>query len=292
MDKMNPMNAMDLNKFFPGDDDAEFRSLKSSEKAVGDTLTQCCCCICNCQTKATEGVTCCCVIPIKCGITTIGVFTILLAAIGISAQFFLMLNDQVKWWYCLVNIILLVPEYIAASFFLVWFGHDTVGTRGKLSCACTMVVVSASLIAAWVIIYFVWIHEGDTVYYGWGTTEEGYIKYQKKYYIFRELAWAIIVIVAYSYFICVCNRYSTKLMLARSPEEKVLHKQETKFREIAQEALDALAKMTPEEKEKAAKKDAKKAKKAKAKKEAEKKEGEADGEAAAADGAGAEGEAA
>lgn len=258
MDKMNPMNAVDLNKFFPGDDDADFRTLQTAEKAVDQTLTQCCCCICNCQTKATEGVTCCCVIPIKCGITTIGVFTILLAAIGISAQFFLMLNDQVKWWYCLVNIILLIPEYIAASFFLVWFGHDEVATRGKLSCACIMVVTSASLIAAWVIIYFVWIHEGDTVYYGWGTTEEGYIKYQKKYYIFRELAWAIIVIVAYSYFICVCGRYSSKLMTERTPENKKEHAKDVKFREIAQLALDEIAKNGGKEPKKKKKKDKKK----------------------------------
>merc|ERR1712139_196266 len=236
------MNAVDLNNFFPGDDDADFRTLNDSEKAVDQTLTQCCCCICNCQTKATWGVTCCCVVPIKCGITTIGVFTILLAAIGISAQFFLMLNDQVKWWYCLVNIILLVPEYIAASFFLVWFGHDEVGTRGKLSCACIMVVVSASLIAAWVIIYFVWIHEGDTVYFGWGTTEEGYVKYQKRYYLFRELAWAIIVIALYSYFICICNRYAKCLKADRSVESRAAYLKEKKDFARAEEALDEEAK--------------------------------------------------
>jgi hypothetical protein len=122
-----------------------------------------------------------------------------------------------------------------------------------------MVVTSASLIAAWVIIYFVWIHEGDTVYYGWGTTEEGYIKYQKKYYIFRELAWAIIVIVAYSYFICVCGRYSSKLMEKRTPENKKEHAKDVKFREIAQLALDEIAKNGGEEpKKKKKKKDKKK----------------------------------
>merc|ERR1712146_310312 len=126
-------------------------------------LTQCCCCICNCQTKATEGITCCCVVPIKCGVTIIGLFAVFLAAISISAQFFLMLNDQVKWWYCLVNLVLLVLTYIAAAYFIVWFGKDSVATRGNLACSCIMVIVSASLLAAWAIVYFVWIHEGDTV---------------------------------------------------------------------------------------------------------------------------------
>jgi len=88
--EMNPMNQ--FNKFFPADEEDEWNSL-DKKKTGTPILTQCCCCICNCATKATEGVTCCCVVPIKCGITTIGVFTILLAAVGISAQFFLILND-------------------------------------------------------------------------------------------------------------------------------------------------------------------------------------------------------
>jgi hypothetical protein len=214
---MNPMNQ--FNKFFPADEEEEWKSL--DKDTTGEpVLSQCCCCICNCATKATEGVTCCCIVPIKCGITTIGVFTILLAAIGISAQFFLMLNDNVKWWYCLVNILLLIPQYIAASFFIVWFGKDTIASRGNLGCGCIMVVVSQALIAAWVIIYFVWIYEGDTVYYGWGTTEEGYIKYAKKYYIFRELAWAVIICTLYSYFICICGRYAAALKTEKDKAEK------------------------------------------------------------------------
>ena len=156
-------------------------------------------------------MTCCCCIPIKCGINTIGVFTVALAAIGISAQFFLMLNDQVKWWYCLVNLVILVLDYIAAAYFFVWFGKDSVVNRGNLACACIMVIVASVLCATWSLVYFTAIHEGDTVYYGWGTTEEGYVKYQKKYYIFRELAWCVIVVTCYSYFICVTNRYANNM---------------------------------------------------------------------------------
>lgn len=243
-DGLNPMgmagDALNMDNYFPPADDEEFKSHASDTGAP--VLQQCCCCICNCQTKATEGVTCCCLVPIKCGITTIGVLTIALAAVEISAQFFLMLNDQVKWWYCLVNLILLVPTYIAAAYFIVWFGKDSVATRGNLACASIMVIVSASLLAAWAIIYFVWIHEGDTVYYGWGTTEEGYVKYQKRYYLFRELAWGIIVVALYSYFICICNRYAKLLRLARTKEEKDAYKKQKEDEKRAEDALDAKAK--------------------------------------------------
>merc|ERR1719327_516936 len=231
---------MNMDNYFPPADDEMYRSLNSEEGEP--VLQQCCCCICNCATKATEGVTCCCIVPIKCGITTIGVFTILLAAIGISAQFFLMLNDNVKWWYCLVNILLLIPQYIAASFFIVWFGKDTIASRGNLGCGCIMVVVSQALIAAWVIIYFVWIYEGDTVYYGWGTTEEGYIKYAKKYYIFRELAWAVIICTLYSYFICICGRYAAALKTEKDKAEKKEWLKQKESKRRAQEDLDKAAK--------------------------------------------------
>ena len=231
---------MDLDNFFPPAEDEEFRTLDSVEGEP--VLNQCCCCICNCQTKATEGITCCCVVPIKCGITTIGLFSVFLAAISISAQFFLMLNDQVKWWYCLVNLVLLLPTYIAAAYFVVWFGKDNVANRGNLACACIMIIVSESLVAAWNIIYFVWIHEGDTVYFGWGTTEEGYVKYQKRYYLFRELAWAIIVIALFSYFICICNRYAKCLRADRSTESRLAYLKEKKDYERAEKALDEEAK--------------------------------------------------
>merc|ERR1712100_235731 len=240
-DPMDAMgDAMNMDNYFPGNDENEFRSLNSEEGTP--ILQQCCCCICNCETKATQGMTCCCIIPIKCGITTIGLITLALAAIGISAQFFLMLNDRVAWWYCLVNLILLVPQYLAASYFIVWFGKDNVNSRGALGCTCIMVVVSQALLATWAVIYFVWIYEGETVYWGWGTTEEGYIKYQKKYFIFRELAWAVIVLVAYSYFICVVNRYSKNLRAERSDEEKASFKKQKSNEDKAEKALDEIAK--------------------------------------------------
>ena len=250
-------NAMNLDNYFPGNDEMEFRSLNSEEGTP--MLQQCCCFICNCETKATQGMTCCCIIPIKCGVTTIGLITLLLAAIGISAQFFLMLNDRVAWWYCLINLILLVPQYLAAGYFVVWFGKDDVSNRGSLKCACIMVIVSQSLLAVWAVVYYVWIYDGETVYWGWGTSEEGYIKYQKKYFIFRELAWAVIVLVAFSYFVCIVGRYSSNLRAERSAEEKISFKKMKAREELAEKALDEEAKNAGKPlKKKKAKKAAKK----------------------------------
>lgn len=177
-------------------------------------------------------------IPIKAGITVIGVLTIVLAAVTISNQFFLMLNDQVTWSYPVVNIALLIPTYIAASFFIVWFGKDSVSTRGRLPCAAILVIISASLVAAWATIYFVWIYKRDHVFYGWGTSESGYIKYQKKYYIFRELAWCVIVVTAFAYFICVTSSYKDALRVQRDEDDKKAHKDRVRKEGLAQEALD------------------------------------------------------
>merc|ERR1712046_413203 len=92
---------------------------------------------------------------------------------------------------------------------------------------------------------------GDTVYYGWGTTEEGYIKYAKKYYIFRELAWAVIICTLYSYFICICGRYATALKLPKEKAEKKAWLKMKESKRRAQEDLDTDAKdRKAEEKEK------------------------------------------
>jgi hypothetical protein len=218
------------------DDGEDFRSLNSEEgKPV---FSQCCCCICLCHNKATDGISCFCCVPIKAGITAIGVATLVLAAVQISCQFFLMLNDQVAWWFPLVNIFLLIPTYIAASFFVVWFGKDCVSSRGRLYCSCIMVIVSTSLYAVWSVIYFVWIYKKDTVYYGWGTSEEGYIKFQKKYYIFRELLFAVIVITLWAYFLCVTVRYADLLKTDRSRDETIAYLKDKAHREQANLHLD------------------------------------------------------
>lgn len=153
----------------------------------------------------------------KAGVSIIGVFTFVLAAWWISVQFFLILNDRVAWWYPVVNLTLLIPLYLAASFWVVWFAKDQVSSRVKLQAAVILTIISVSLYAAWTIIYFVWIYKGNTVYYGWGTREAGYLKFQKKYYIFKELLNAAILLVAFTYFLCVVGTYK-QAMRKKKPE--------------------------------------------------------------------------
>merc|ERR1711990_1431425 len=90
-------------------------------------------CLCVCENTATENVTCCCCCPIKCGVQVIGSLTILLCFYYISWNFFLILNDQVTWWFPVVTIVLLVPLYVASGLFVSWFIKDSLGTRGGLT---------------------------------------------------------------------------------------------------------------------------------------------------------------
>jgi hypothetical protein len=154
--------------------------------------------------------------PVKCGVVIIGAFTIALAAWQISYNIFLLLNDLVVWWYPTVTLVLLVPLFIAASFFVAWFADDTMSTRGKLMPACILVIVALVTVAIWNVVYFVWLYKKPTVYIGWGGPGE-YKKFQKKFYIFIVLLDTVILLVLYSYFMCVVTAYHGAL---RKPKAK------------------------------------------------------------------------
>ena len=60
--------------------------MESKPKKTEDQLdnpepikVECCCCDCKCSDEATQEETCCICAPIKCGIHSIGAFTIALA---------------------------------------------------------------------------------------------------------------------------------------------------------------------------------------------------------------------
>merc|ERR1719506_3322186 len=91
-----------------------------SEEAKPE-FEECCCCLCVCSTDKTKDLNCCCCCPIKCGVVLIGALTIGLACYYISFQFFLILNDQTQWWFPAVNILLLVPLYLASTFWVVFY---------------------------------------------------------------------------------------------------------------------------------------------------------------------------
>merc|ERR1711981_1359767 len=193
---------------FGGDDENDDDYI-SKERT--DKLDNCCCCLCVCENSATEGLTCCCCCPIKCGITIIGVLTILLTFYYISWNFFLILNDQVAWWFPCVTIVLLVPLYLASAFFVNWFIKDEMSSRGKLTASILLTLVSIGLVALWNVIYYVWIYKKDEVYIGYGVPEDKYQKFQKKYYVFKVLLESAILLAVYAYFQCVIGTYKDAL---------------------------------------------------------------------------------
>jgi hypothetical protein len=228
MDKMDMMEEekMDLvPKIGFGNDEESDDDYKSIPRK--ENLTACCCCFCNCDNDKTAKLTCCCCCPIKFGVQFIGGLTMLLTFYYISWNFFLILNDQVAWWFPVVTIVLLVPLYIASGFFVNWFIKDTLGSRGKLTAAIILSLVSIFLVALWNVIYYTAIYKKEDVYIGYGVSEEKYQKFQKKYYLFKVLLESAILLALYAYFQCVIQTYKDALRLAK-PEKMEEEKKEEK----------------------------------------------------------------
>ena len=195
------------------DDDYESKPRK-------DKLSPCCCCLCVCENTATENQTCCCCCPIQCGIQVIGGLTLLITFYYISWNFFLILNDQVTWWFPVVTIVLLIPLYVASALFVNWFIKDTLGSRGKLTGAIILVLVSVACVATWNVIYYVAIYKRDDVFIGYGVSEDKYQKFQKKYYLFKVLLEAAILLALYAYFMCVIQTYKNLLRVEKPKKDE------------------------------------------------------------------------
>merc|ERR1719284_1209554 len=197
------------------DSDDEYRSKKRTEM-----LSACCCCLCVCENTATEKLTCCCCCPIKFGVQVIGGLTMLLTFYYISWNFFLILNDQVTWWFPVVTIGLLVPLYLASAFFVNWYIKDTLSSRGKLTGAIILSLVSIFLVALWNVIYYTSIYKREEVFIGYGVAEDKYQKFQKKYYLFKVLLEAAILLALYAYFQCVIQTYKDALRKRKADKEE------------------------------------------------------------------------
>ena len=175
-------------------------------------LKPCCCCLCACSNEYTKDSSCCGCFPIKCGVITIGIFTVLLTIYLVTMNFFLILNDYIHWYFPVVILVLLAPMCIGSSFFVVFFTKDTASSRGKLFTACMFGIISTALIAVWIVCYYVFIYKNDTVFTGQGDPQtNAYSKMSKKFYLFVVLAETTALCIAYSYFICVTNRYAENM---------------------------------------------------------------------------------
>merc|ERR1711998_518756 len=185
------------------------------------SLKPCCCCLCACSNEYTKDSSCCGCFPIKCGVLTIGIFTVCLTIYMVTMNFFLILNEYIHWYFPVVILILLVPMCIGSSFFVVFFTKDTASSRGKLFTACMFGIISTALIAVWIVCYYVFIYKNDTVFTGQGDPQSNsYSKMSKKFYLFVVLAETTALCIAYSYFICVTARYQNKMKGDEEEEKK------------------------------------------------------------------------
>jgi hypothetical protein len=207
MDEAAPMMEAEKMEEAPAAEDQV-----SIARNLEDSLKPCCCCLCSCSNEYTKDSSCCGCFPIKCGVLSIGIFTLLLTIYMVTMNFFLILNEYIHWYFPVIILILLVPMCIGSSFFVVFFTKDTASSRGKLFTACMFGIISTALIAVWIVCYYVFIYKNDTVFTGQGDPQSNsYSKMSKKFYLFVVLAETTALCIAYSYFICVTNRYAQNM---------------------------------------------------------------------------------
>lgn len=161
--------------------------------------------------------------PIKCGVVSIGIFIWALTLYQIIATFFLILNEYVRWWFPFVSLLLLIPQCVGVCFFIGYFTKDCKRTRGNLSTAVIMTIVSTTLYIIWNLCYYFFLYKQADVFRGIGEDEGNYTRISKKQYIFQTLFEASILFVALAYFMCVIRKY-----IGLYPSEEEEKKEEAK----------------------------------------------------------------
>ena len=182
-----------------------------------DEADVCCCCICSCSTEETRHLSCFGCFPIKCGIISTGILTLLLILSSFIEIFYFILNDYIHWWFVLVAVCLLVPAIIGACFLVKFFNSDNHSSRGNVRTAYIFVIISYSTLAVWNIIYFnAWYKAGEVMA---GGEQTGYYKLSKKQYLFWSLFITVIIDCFYAYFICVIAHYRSALKADEQKEK-------------------------------------------------------------------------
>ena len=106
--------------------------------------------------------------PIKCGVHTIGFFTIGVAIYLTFSSFTQFLNVYFAWWYTAILLLLYIPLYIAVYFFwrfIYWKEYkESKVNRGRLVLACILAIVSLILGLVWCIIFITQIYKEEQVY--------------------------------------------------------------------------------------------------------------------------------
>lgn len=122
-----------------------------------------CCCVCNCDNSYTREYTCCGVCPIRCGVVTIGVFTIFVTLFLVLESCYQLLNDEIDWWYVFIGVLLCIPIIVASGIFVALFVKDSHQIRGLLVLACLLAITTLFLTVAWNIVYFTLLYKSVKV---------------------------------------------------------------------------------------------------------------------------------
>merc|ERR1719311_1220395 len=109
--------------------------------------------------------------------------------------------------------------YLSSALFVNWYIRDELSSRSKLTGAIILALASIFLVALWNVIYYTAIYKREDVFIGYGVSEDKYQKFQKKYYLFKVLLEAAILLALYAYFMCVIQSYKD-LLKKRSQRRK------------------------------------------------------------------------
>lgn len=215
---MNEENKemMDAGMEMEGMEEEEVDELK---KALDDGGFMCCCCLCQCTVKETKDLSCCCFLPIKCGVLFIGVIILAITLFVFLEIFYELLNDDIHWWYVLVGVLLASTLVVASAFTIVFFTKDDDSSRRGVRTACIMVIIGVSCVAIWSACYFVWLYKKDSV--TTGNDGVGFVKATRKQEVVVTLYVACCIDALFAYFICVVNQYITALAPPEEEEEKM-----------------------------------------------------------------------
>jgi len=123
MDMMLPKEEMDMGMGMSKEEVDEVK------EKLEDGGFLCCCCLCHCTEKKLEGLTCCCVFPIRCGMLLIGTIILAVTLFVFLEIFYQLLNDDIHWWYVLVGVVLAATLVVASAQTIVFFTKDDDSSR-------------------------------------------------------------------------------------------------------------------------------------------------------------------
>jgi hypothetical protein len=106
-------------------------------------------------------------------------------------------NYTFPWWYSFVTMCLLAPGVVGICLFIGWFTLDCERTRGNLTCANILQLISFVLVLLWHVFYLTLIYKGDTVATGFGEDTKTYTWSSKKHKVYFELAWGVAGVAFY-----------------------------------------------------------------------------------------------